>query len=104
MTRLGMIYHNALGVPRDAALAASWWKRAALLGDPDGQAMLGAAYFLGAGVQPDPVQSYAWLLRARRLGSALAEPFMTPARERLSKEKLAEAERIADAPLMESAS
>jgi len=65
--------------------------------------MLGAAYFLGAGVQPDPVQSYAWLLRARRLGSALAEPFMTPARERLSAGQVKEAERIADAPLPEIA-
>jgi TPR repeat protein len=66
--------------------------------------MLGAAYFLGAGVQADPVQCYAWLLRARRLGSALAEPFMTPARERLSAQEIAEAERIADAPLPEAAS
>ncbi len=29
MTRLGMIYHNALGVERDAATAAAWWREAA---------------------------------------------------------------------------
>ena len=27
MTRLGMIYHNALGVERDPAVAAAWWQK-----------------------------------------------------------------------------
>ena len=27
MTRLGMLYHNALGVERDAKLSAHWWRR-----------------------------------------------------------------------------
>ncbi len=54
MTRLGMIFHNALGAERDPAQAAAWWEKAAALGDADGQAMLGAAYHLGAGVARDP--------------------------------------------------
>jgi small GTP-binding protein len=72
MTRLGMIFHNALGVDRDPVHAALWWQRGAERGDADGQAMLGAAYHLGAVVPRDPVEAFAWLLRARAGGSALA--------------------------------
>ena len=53
MTRLGMLYHNALGVARDPAAAARWWRKAAALGDADAQAMLGAAHHMGAGVARD---------------------------------------------------
>ena len=73
MTRLGMIYHNALGVERDATLAAYWWRRGAERGDADGQAMLGAAYYLGAAVQRDPYQA---------LVLAVARPKWVPANSR----------------------
>ncbi len=33
MTRLGMLFHNALGVERDPAQAVSWWRRGAEGGD-----------------------------------------------------------------------
>src|SRR5690606_18385178 len=49
MTRLGNLYHDALGVERDAALAAGWWRKAAARGDADAQVMLGAAHLTGAG-------------------------------------------------------
>jgi TPR repeat protein len=58
MTRLGMIHHDALGVDRDPKTAAAWWTKAAARGDADGQAMLGAAHLLGAGVARDRV--LAW--------------------------------------------
>ena len=54
MTRVGMIYHNAIGVERDPGVAAMWWEKAALRKDADAQAMLGAACLLGAGVAPAP--------------------------------------------------
>ena len=50
MTRMGVLYHDALGVPRDPTEAARWWQRGAAAGDADGQAMLGAAHVLGSGV------------------------------------------------------
>jgi TPR repeat protein len=104
MTRLGMIYHNALGVERDAVEAASWWRRAAERGDADGQAMLGAALYLGAGVRGERLAALAWLLRAQRGGSVLAAPFLQPARALLSPAEVAEAERRAAASLPEAAS
>ena len=88
MTRLGMIYHNAVAVDRDPAAAAAWWGKAAARGDADGQAMLGAAHVLGAGVARDRV-------------AALAQPFLKPARDALSADKIAEAERRAATPLPE---
>jgi TPR repeat protein len=104
MTRVGMISHNALGVGRDPAAATHWWAKAAARGDADGQAMLGAAHILGAGVARDGVAALAWLLRARRGGSVLAEPFLNSARSALSAEEIAEAERRAAAPAAEPSS
>ena len=101
MTRLGMIYHNALGVDRDPATAATWWAKAAARGDADGQAMLGAAHLLGAGVPRDGVAALAWLLRASAGGSALAASFLNNARSTLTADEIAEAERRAAAPLPE---
>ncbi len=99
-----MIYHDAIGVERDPVQAASWWRRAAERGDADGQAMLGAALHLGAGVPRERPAALAWLLRAQRGGSALAAPFLSPARALLSPAEIAEAERLAAAPLAEAAS
>jgi TPR repeat protein len=98
MTRIGMIYHNALGVERNPKEAVRWWRRGAERGDTDGQAMLGAAYHLGTGVDRDPVAAMEWLLRARN-GSALASQFFEPVRTTLSQDERAEAERRAAAPL-----
>jgi TPR repeat protein len=103
MTRIGMLYHNALGVERDPAEAAHWWRRGAVGGDADGQAMLGAAYTLGAGVSRDSVAALAWLLRAQAGGSRLAAAFLGPARAALDADGIAEAERRAIAPLSEVA-
>ncbi len=85
MTRLGMIYHNALGVPRDPSQAVHWWRKASVEGDPDGEAMLGAALHLGMGVERDPLAAYEHLLRAEAGGSALAAPFIEAARNALNE-------------------
>ena len=61
-------------------LPRQWWGKAAALGDADGQAMLGAAHHMGAGVARDAVAALAWLLRAQHGGSKLAAPFLPAAR------------------------
>jgi TPR repeat protein len=101
MTRLGMIHHDALGVDRDAKTAAAWWTKAAARGDADGQAMLGAAHLLGAGVPRDRVLAAAWLIRARSGGSKLAERYLKAARNGLTADESADAERRATLPLAE---
>ena len=101
MTRLGMMYHNALGVERDASEAVRWWDRAAARGQADAQAMLGAAFHLGAGVSRDPFTALAWLLRAQAGGSDLAAPFIGAVEAALSAVQVTEARRIAERPLPE---
>ena len=80
MTRLGMMYHDALGVERQPALAAAWWQRGMAAGDPDSEAMLGAATLLGQGVSQDAGRALALLLSAEAKGSLLAAPFIKAAR------------------------
>jgi TPR repeat protein len=99
MTRVGLLYNNALGVERDVQAAAAWWRKAAHLDDADGQAMLGAAYHLGAGVERDPVAALAWLTRARRARSPFADRFYAAVRESCTAEQRQEAERRAGLPL-----
>jgi TPR repeat protein len=104
MTRLGMIYHNALGVERDPVAAVRWWDRAAMRGDADAQAMLGAAFHLGAGVPRDPVVAMMWLLRGQKGGSALATPFVDPVRANLTPDEMAHASDMSGQPLPEPVS
>jgi uncharacterized protein len=66
--------------------------------------MVGAAYHLGSGVNRDGVAAYAWLLRAREGGSALAEPFFVAVERSLSPDEIAEARRRAAQALPEPVS
>ncbi|WP_449254599.1 tetratricopeptide repeat protein [Bosea sp. (in: a-proteobacteria)] len=84
MTRLGMMFHDALGVERDPAAAADWWRRGMAAGDPDSEAMLGAATLLGQGVAPDARHALDLLLAAESKGSRLAAPFIKAARVTVS--------------------
>jgi hypothetical protein len=99
MTRIGLLYNNALGVERDVEAAAKWWRKAALLGDADGQAMLGAAHHLGAGVERDPVAALAWLMRARAGRSPFADRFYAGVRASCTAAQINEAECRAAQPL-----
>lgn len=97
MTRLGLMAHleavgHAPGGP-DEPEAATWWRKAAEAGDPDGQALLGAAHHLGVGVPRDRVAAFAWLLRAKSAHSPLADRFFEAVRATLSPEEEAAAER-----------
>ena len=102
MTRIGMIHHNALGVPRDPTEAARWWRAGAEAGDADGAAMLGAALVLGQGGTRDPEQGLVWLLRAQAGGSALCAPFFPAARAALDSDAQARAAASAAEPLRET--
>ena len=66
----------------------------------DGQAMLGAALHLGAGVAGDPVEAFVWLTRGCAGGSAHAGQFNQAVRAALTGQ-IADAERRAAAPLPE---
>lgn len=78
-----MIYHDALGVERDAEEAAKWWAKGVEAGDADAMAMLGAANHLGQGVERDPMRAMVLLILATNGGSALAKTFFNAVRASL---------------------
>jgi hypothetical protein len=66
------MYHKGLGVPKDDAQAAVWFRKAADQGNTDGQNLLGTLYAVGEGVPLDHGEAYFWL----ELGSA-GKPVVT---------------------------
>lgn len=72
LRRLGEIYANGRGVPRDAAEAARWYARAAEQNDLQAIAQLGTLYQRGEGVRPDWKQAHRLLKQAAEGGNAYA--------------------------------
>jgi TPR repeat protein len=66
--RLGRIYEDGLGVPRDDRRAAAWYQRGAALGNRLAMCCLAGALFDGRGVEPSPEAAVAWLLDATEDG------------------------------------
>ena len=68
------MYQRGEGVPKDAAEAAGWYRRAAEQGDAMARAELGAMYLLGMGVSQDYLQAHVWLsLAASRVTGSMHE-------------------------------
>jgi hypothetical protein len=57
---LGDAYLTGRGVPQDLQLAASWYEKAAGLGDPVAQNQIGYFYQVGMGVLPDAARAVHW--------------------------------------------
>lgn len=58
---LGAMRFYGKGVPRNDALAAVWFFKAAIKGDPSGQLAFGSLHIRGLGVHQDLVKAYGWL-------------------------------------------
>ncbi len=70
---LGLLHENGLGVPRDGARAAHWYRLAAEQDDRTAQAYLGEMYAKGLGVPRDDVAALGWFRRAAELGHPAAQ-------------------------------
>jgi uncharacterized protein len=81
--RLGKIYHDAQGVPRDYARALEYYVAAARRGVPEAQYNIGAMLVSARGVKRDYVEGLAWLILAGRSG--IATEAETQVRARLAK-------------------
>jgi len=55
------MHERGLRVPQDYLLAAMWYQRAAMQGEPHGQHRLGILFNKGFGVQLDLIEAYKWL-------------------------------------------
>ena len=71
--RLGDLYADGKGVARDAAMAESWYEKAALQGDTAAQLKLGAMYANAGGIARNNNLAYVWYGTAIRLGSSAAK-------------------------------
>jgi uncharacterized protein len=73
---LGFKYEHGLGVPQSYEMAADLYLRAAEMGDPTGQYLLGLMYNKGHGVWPDGILAYKWLnLAAARAPARVREHY-----------------------------
>ena len=60
-------------MPRDAAQAVAWYRKAAEQGDAVAQNNLGVSYAKGEGVPRDAAQAVAWFRKAAEQGNAVAQ-------------------------------
>jgi TPR repeat protein len=73
MFLMGTAYAEGLGKEKDAAIAASWYQRAALLGNTLAQHNMGNIYESGTGVRQDDAQAVYWWLQAAVGGDAIPQ-------------------------------
>jgi Sel1 repeat len=71
--RIGQMYLDGRGVPRDYAEALKWFRKAADQGFADAQNTLGSMYSKGRGVPPDYAEAMKWFRKAADQGSARAQ-------------------------------
>ena len=58
---LGAMYFYGKGVPRNDAIAAIWFHKAAIKGDASGQLAFGSLHIRGLGVRQNLVKAFSWL-------------------------------------------
>ncbi len=58
---LGVMYFYGKGVRRDDTIAAIWFHKAAIKGNPSGQLAFGSLHIRGLGVRQNLVKAYGWL-------------------------------------------
>jgi TPR repeat protein len=82
------------GVPQDNAEAVRWFRLAAEQGMAEAQISLGTRYALGEGVPEDDVLAYMWWNLAAAQGSENAQDNKDIIEERMTREQIAEAQRL----------
>jgi hypothetical protein len=70
---VGFIYVQAIGVQKDYAQAATWFRKAAGQGDMQSQTLLGMLYHKGLGIPRDDTQAAALFLKAAGQGDPVAQ-------------------------------
>ena len=91
---LGLMYDRGVGVPEDDAEAVRWNRLAAEQGYAIAQYQLGYMYALGEGVPEDDVLAYMWVHLAAAEGNENAQEIKDILEERMSREQIAEAQRL----------
>jgi TPR repeat protein len=88
------MYANGEGVPQDNTEAVRWFRLAAEQGMAEAQTSLGVRYALGEGVPEDDVLAYMWWNLAAAQGYETAQDNKDLIEERVTREQIAEAQRL----------
>lgn len=73
LNSLGVTYARGEGVGKDEVAAAKWYRKAAELGNPEGEFNLGSVYYNGQGVEKDPTEALKWWRQAGEHGMTNAQ-------------------------------
>ena len=91
---LGLMYLKGQGVTEDAKQAGAWFRKAAEQAIPQAQYRLGELYFEGRGAPKDYEFAYIWYSIGASHQHKLSINAIDKAREKLSGEEQAEADRL----------
>ena len=94
---VGAMYRHGRGVPKNDAEAARWLQRSADQGNADAQASLGYMYGDGLGVVRNYVLAYKWTSLAAAQGNEIARRNLRSFEHSMTREQIAEAQRLAAA-------
>jgi TPR repeat protein len=92
---LGLMYRQGLGVPQDDKEAVNWYRKSAEQGNAEAQYFLGGMYNEGQGVPQEDVYAHMWFNIAGSNGYAHAVERRDTIAKRMTKEQLAEAQKLA---------
>lgn len=93
--RLGSLYENGDGVPRDFAKARQWYEKAAAQGEAKAQFYLGIQSAYGEGGSRDLVQAHMWYSLAAGNGNAHAPGYRDDLARQMTPAQIAEAHKRA---------
>jgi uncharacterized protein len=93
--RLGKMYHDGIGVPKNDAEAVRWYRLAADQGNASAQFLLGHMYLKGMGVPQDYVIAEMWFNLAAVGGDEEAIKYRDMIAPRLTPAQIAEAQKLA---------
>ena len=91
---LGFMYNIGGGVPEDDTEAVKWFRKSAEQGNAKAQYNLGMMYYYGTGVPEDYVESYMWLNLSAARGTKEAMQNKEVISEKMTKEQIAEAQKL----------
>jgi len=93
--RLGSLYENGDGIPRDFAKAHQWYEKAAAQGEAKAQFYLGIQSAFGEGAPLDLVQAHMWYSLAAGNGNAHAPGYRDDLARQMTPAQIAEAHKRA---------
>ena len=68
----GVCFHDGVGIPKSPETAILYYKRAAAMGDPRGEATLGYCYGEGFGVEKDQALAFSYYMRSAERGESVS--------------------------------